>query len=51
MQKSFLPAEGQGPEDVEKKPEPLEGASKPMPFLPKFWEMQVCLWTEVVLFL
>lgn len=36
-----LPAEGQGPTEVEKKTEPLERAFKPMPFFSKFWEIQV----------
>lgn len=36
-----LPAEGKGPTEVEKKPEPLERAFKPMPFFSKFWEIQV----------
>lgn len=36
-----LPAEGKGPTEVEKKTEPLERAFKPMPFLSKFWEIQV----------
>ena len=38
-----LPAEGQGPKEVEKKTEQLERAFKPMPFLSKFWEIQVRL--------
>ena len=36
-----LPAEGQGPKEIEKKTEQLERAFKPMPFLSKFWEIQV----------
>ena len=36
-----LSAEGEGPKDVEKETQQLERAFKPMPFLSKFWEMQV----------
>ena len=43
MRLFVLPAEGQSPTEVEKKTEQLERAFKPMPFLSKFWEIQVRL--------
>lgn len=40
-QQNITYPEGQGPKDVAKKTEQLEKAFKPMPFLSKFWEMQL----------
>ncbi|XP_020630196.1 protein O-mannosyl-transferase 1-like [Orbicella faveolata] len=40
-QQNITYPEGKGPTEVEKKPEPLERAFKPMPFFSKFWEIQL----------
>ncbi|KAL9988913.1 hypothetical protein ACROYT_G003407 [Oculina patagonica] len=40
-QQNITYPEGQGPKEVEKKTEQLERAFKPMPFLSKFWEIQL----------
>lgn len=44
-----LSAEGEGPKDVEKETQQLERAFKPMPFLSKFWEMQVRVYSTEIL--
>ena len=43
-----LSAEGEGPKDVEKETQQLERAFKPMPFLSKFWEMQVRVYSTEI---
>ncbi|CAH3042872.1 unnamed protein product [Porites lobata] len=40
-QQNITYPEGEGPKDVEKETQQLERAFKPMPFLSKFWEMQL----------
>ena len=44
-----LSAEGEGPKEVEKETQQLERAFKPMPFLSKFWEMQVRVYSTEIL--
>ena len=44
-----LSAEGEGPKDVEKETQQLDRAFKPMPFLAKFWEMQVRVYSTEIL--
>ena len=44
-----LSADGEGPKDVEKETQQLERAFKPMPFLSKFWEMQVRVYSTEIL--
>ena len=43
-----LSAEGEGPKEVEKETQQLERAFKPMPFLSKFWEMQVRVYSREI---
>lgn len=43
-----LSAEGEGPKDVDKETQQLERAFKPMPFLAKFWEMQVRVYSTEI---